>query len=140
PYKPVNSKTGNDNSSINKTKRTKIQDNYTILIVEDEEVNYLYLDILLGKFELNFETLHAKHGKEAVEICKENSEIDLVLMDMKMPIMNGFEATKLIKEFRPTLPIVAQTAYSVGCDDFISKPINKTNLKRIMNKYLIMKE
>jgi len=66
-----------------------------------------------------------------------------------MPIMTGFEATKLIKEFRPDLPIVAQTAYSTreekeqaflaGCDDFISKPISGETLKMIVNKYLIMK-
>ena len=79
-------------------------------------------------------------------MCRENSEIDFVLMDMKMPIMNGFEATKLIKEFRPDLPIVAQTAYSTreekgdallaGCDDFISKPISKETLNEAINKYL----
>jgi len=150
PYKLVISNTEKIKIDNEKENAGEKQEKYTILIVEDEDVNYLYLDILLGKFELNFETLHAKHGKEAVEMCKKNDEIDFVLMDMKMPIMNGFEATKLIKEFRPDLPIVAQTAYStndeqkqafsVGCDDFISKPINKENLKEIMNKYLIMKE
>jgi len=108
----------------------------------------LYIDILLKDFELNLKTLHAKHGKEAVEMCKEKNEIDFVLMDIKMPIMNGFEATKLIKEFRPDLPIVAQTAYStsdekkraflVGCDDFISKPISEETLNGIINKYLII--
>ncbi len=127
PYKPVNHKHGNDNSNTDKTETAKRQNKYTILIVEDEEVNYLYIDTLLEDFELNLRTLHAKHGKEAVEMCKKNSEIDFVLMDMKMPIMTGFEATKLIKEFRPDLPIVAQTAYSTreekgqaisaGCDD-----------------------
>ncbi len=147
PYKPVNHKHKNDNSNTDKTRTTKKQDKYTILIVEDEEVNYLYIDTLLEDFELNLRTLHAKHGKEAVEICKENTEIDFVLMDMKMPIMNGFEATKLIKKFRPNLPIVAQTAYSTrdekeqaftaGCDDFISKPISEETLSGIINKYLI---
>ena len=124
------------------------QDKYTILIVEDDEVNYLYINILLEKFELNLNILHAINGKIAVEICKENSEIDLILMDIKMPIMNGFEAIKMIKGFRPNLPIVAQTAYSskdekeqafsAGCDDFIIKPISKQSLHCITNKHLIM--
>ncbi|MEA3450932.1 MAG: response regulator [Bacteroidota bacterium] len=145
PYKPVkNSETLNlDNE---KAKITGKQDKYTILIVEDEEVNYLYIDTLLEDIELNLTTLHAKHGKEAVEMCKENAEIDFVFMDLKMPIMTGFEATKQIKEFRPDLPIVAQTAYSTrdekeqafsaGCDDFISKPISEETLSEIINKYL----
>ena len=149
PYKPVKSNTENNKADNDSEKTTKKQDKYTILIVEDEEVNYLYIDTLLEDFELNLITLHAKHGKEAVEMCKENTEIDFVLMDMKMPIMTGFEATKLIKEFRQNLPIVAQTAYSTrdekeqafsaGCDDFISKPISEETLNGIINKYLIIK-
>ncbi|OQY03127.1 MAG: hypothetical protein B6I20_05745, partial [Bacteroidetes bacterium 4572_117] len=81
-----------------------------------------------------------------LEICKENNGIDLILMDLKMPVMNGFEATSLIKEFMPDLPIIAQTAYStrtekqkaiaVGCDDFISKPIDEEVLKETISKYL----
>jgi len=148
PYKPVNSESVNSNTD--KELKIEIQDKYTILIVEDEEVNYLYIETLLeDEIEINCEAIHAKHGKEAVEICKENSEIDFILMDLKMPIMNGFEATKLIKEFRPDLPIVAQTAYTTnedkekaftaGCDDFISKPISEEKLNEIMNKYLITK-
>ena len=149
PYKPVNKTNLKSNSENNKGKVTEKQDRYTVLIAEDEEVNYLFLETLLEDFELNLRTLHAKDGKEAVEMCKENNEIDFVLMDMKMPIMNGFEATKLIKEFRSDLPIVAQTAYtrsdekerafSAGCDDFISKPISEGTLKEIINKHLIMK-
>jgi len=79
--------------------------------------------------------IRAVNGIEAVELCKSNPDIDLVLMDLKMPEMDGYEATVLIKEFRPELPIIAQTAYSAkadrskalacGCSDFISKPINK---------------
>jgi len=145
PYKPVLENTETSNYNINLGKHDK----YTILIVEDEEVNYLYLEILLEELEHNFKVLYAKHGQEAIEICKENTNIDLVLMDLKMPIMNGFDATKLIKKFRPCLPIVAQTAYSTkeekrqafsaGCDDFISKPISEKTLNRILNKNLITK-
>ena len=146
PYKSVQKQVDATTLSHQINKNMPKPEQYTILIVEDEEVNYLYIDTLLEDFELNLNTLHAKHGKEAIEMCKENSKIDLVLMDMKMPIMNGFEATKLIKEFRPNLPIVAQTAYSIssdrnkaflaGCNDFISKPIKEEILEDIIVKCL----
>ncbi len=112
PYKPVNSKIENGNSIPKKI--SPKEDIYIILIVEDEEVNYLYQGTLLEDLGLNLKTLQAKQEKEALDMCKKNTEIDFVLMDLKMPIMNGFEATKLIKEFRPNLPIVVQTAYSTG--------------------------
>ncbi|MRT94685.1 PAS domain S-box protein [Ancylomarina sp. 16SWW S1-10-2] len=150
PYKPVNIVPQRNNLDTVKEKSTTKQDKYTILIVEDEEINYLYIDILLRKFDLNLNVIHAKHGKEAVEICKDNDEINIILMDIKMPIMNGFEATKLIKEFRPNIPIIAQTAYtsekdrekvfSAGCDDFMSKPISNKILKEIIHKHLILGE
>ncbi|MDA3865805.1 MAG: response regulator, partial [Salinivirgaceae bacterium] len=147
PYKPVNEELSKDN---NKRKIIVKQDKYTILIVEDEEINYLYIETLLeDEIEINCNILHAKNGQEAVDICKGNSGINFVLMDIKMPIMNGFEATKLIKEFLPNLPIVAQTAYtadedkekafSAGCDDFISKPISEEMLNEMLNKYLMRK-
>ncbi len=125
------------------------QNKYLILIVEDEEVNYLYLEALIEEFEDYIKTIHAKHGQEAVKICKDNSDIDLVLMDIKMPVMNGYEATKLIKKIHPKLPIVAQTAYTTkedkdkakeaGCDNFISKPISGKTMNSIINKYLKVK-
>ncbi|WP_299527325.1 PAS domain S-box protein [uncultured Lutibacter sp.] len=122
----------------------------TILIAEDEEVNYLFLETLLrDSIKLDCTILHAKNGIEAVEICRNNSGINLVLMDIKMPHMNGFEATKLIKEMNPDLPIIAQTAYTtssdinksieVGCNDFISKPISKKTLNDILIKHLTSK-
>ncbi len=145
PYKPVDTDTINNISS--KEKLTEKQDKYTILLVEDEEVNHLYIETLIeNEIEIDCNTIHAKHGKEAVKICRENPEINLILMDLKMPIMNGFEATKLIRKFRPNLPIIAQTAYStseekeqalsIGCDDFISKPISEKTLNEIIIKYL----
>ena len=119
----------------------------TILIAEDEEINYLYLEAILEKkIDFNYTLIHAKNGKEAVEICNQNSNIDLVLMDIKMPIMNGHEATEKIKTIFPNLPVIAQTAYSTEadknlalehrCDDFISKPISKEQLMEIIYKYL----
>jgi CheY-like chemotaxis protein len=118
---------------------------YTILVAEDEAINFLFLEILLKKqIDLGYAIIHAKNGAEAVEICKKNYDINLVLMDLKMPVMDGFEAVKLIKEIRPKLPIVAQTAFSsiedkekvfaAGFNDFLSKPINKEALLDVINR------
>ena len=148
PYKPAKSHLSKPKSIDNTFKKIIQQKNNTILIVEDEEINYLYINTLLEDFNAKIITLHAKNGKEAIEICKTNPKINFVLMDLKMPIMNGFEATKIIKEFRHDLPIVAQTAYSTdeekkqavlaGCDDFISKPISKETLNKIIKNYLFV--
>jgi len=118
---------------------------YTILIAEDEAINFFFLEILLKKqIDLGCAIILAKNRAEAVEICKKNDDINLVLMDLKMPVMDGFEAVKLIKEIRPKLPIVAQTAFSsiedkekvfaAGFNDFLSKPINKEALLDVINR------
>jgi signal transduction histidine kinase len=144
PFNPVN---GNEKKEEKlETQVPKENSLKKILIAEDEEINYLYLSTLLDTFDLNIKVFHAKNGQEAIDICKEKGDVDLVLMDMKMPIVNGFRATKMIKDFLPNLPIVAQTAYStteekadafsVGCDDFISKPIGAEDLQRIIEKFL----
>ena len=142
PYKPVNlnTKTGQQKDRLLQQKQ------FTILIAEDDYINYLYIKTLLDDFDKKLKILRAKNGKEAIEICNKNNDIDLILMDLKMPIINGIEATKKIKQFRSDLPIVAQTAYSTkedknkaitaGCVDFISKPINKEILYKIINNYL----
>ena len=116
----------------------------TILIAEDNESNFLYLKELLGRYELNI--LYAADGKKTVEMCKANTDIALVLMDIKMPLLNGYEATKQLKKIFPQLPVIAQTAYAsnndrikakeVGCDDYISKPIRREVLYEILEKYL----
>jgi len=138
PYKPIYPQKNNSN----KNKQ------HTILIAEDEEVNFLYISTLLENIAPSSITLHAKNGQEAINICKETKQIDIILMDIKMPIMNGHDATKKIKEFRPNLPIIAQTAYttalekekafSFGCNDFISKPITEKALNQVIKKYLII--
>ena len=138
---PTNSKIDIENT-FNK------QNKFTILIVEDEEINYLYLEAIIEELDIVLKTFLAKDGRKAIEICEENPDIDLVLMDIKMPIMDGYKATTKIKEFRPNLPIIAQTAYSTKeykdrafsarCDDFISKPISEKTLINIINKYLII--
>lgn len=115
----------------------------TILIAEDEEYNYMFLDELLKNTGATI--IWAKNGVEAVEICKQSTPLDLILMDIKMPLMNGFEATKKIKPIRPGLPIIAQTAYAMaddkekakdaGCDNYITKPIDKSDLFTMIYQY-----
>ncbi len=122
-----------------KTVKKKLK-KMVILVVEDDEVNYLFLQTVLAKN--NLETIRALNGVEAVEICSTNKSIDLVLMDIKMPFMNGYEATRRIKKIRPDLPIIAQTAYAMqedrkkamqaGCDGYISKPIITTELMNLI--------
>jgi signal transduction histidine kinase len=112
--------------------------------VDDDDSSYDYLNAVLEMQEVN--TLRAKNGKEAIGYCKEKPAINLVLMDINMPVMNGYEATKAIKKFQPNLPIIAQTAYAIsgdrekalanGCDDYISKPLKKEELFMLLNKYL----
>lgn len=115
----------------------------TILIVEDEEINFYYIRETLNETRVKIE--HAKHGQSAIEACKNNPSIDLVLMDIKMPVMNGYDATSEIKAFRPELPIIAQTAYALqgerklsmqaGCDDYLPKPIRPDVLLNTIAKY-----
>ena len=91
------------------------------------------------------EILKAKSGNEAVEICRNNPDIDLILMDIQMPLMDGYEATRYIRQFNKKAIIIAQTAYSlstdrekaieVGCNDYIAKPINKDELLGLIQKY-----
>lgn len=117
--------------------------NRTILIVDDVNENYLFLKGLL--MHTNATILIAKNGKEAVDVCDEK-DIDLVLMDIRMPVMDGFEATKIIKAKHPDINIIAQTAFAssedklkclrLGCDDYISKPINYKKLFSIISNYL----
>ena len=119
-------------------------DEKTVLIVEDEINSHAYIEELLSK--INVKMLHAWDGKEAVEKVKSQSDISLVLMDIKMPIMDGYEATRLIKQFRPKLPVIAQTAYALssdkvqalknGFDGYISKPISIETLVESMAVFL----
>jgi hypothetical protein len=118
-------------------------EHHTILIVEDDFSSYLYLNTILTKHKAN--TIHAVDGLKAIEICK-NNDIDLVLMDIQLPEMDGYTATQKIKSFRKNIPIIAQTAHvleedktksiNAGCDDYISKPINKSELMEKMTKYI----
>ncbi|HBO73658.1 MAG TPA: hypothetical protein DD653_03080 [Marinilabiliales bacterium] len=118
--------------------------NKTILLAEDEEINFLFLFELLSKQEIKI--LHAQNGLEAVELCKTHLEIDLVLMDVKMPEMDGLQATREIRLTRPDLPVIIQSAYAMdsdreaaflaGATGFVSKPINKNILCEQIQKLL----
>ncbi|MCK4629951.1 MAG: response regulator [Bacteroidales bacterium] len=109
----------------------------TILIVEDENSNFLLLEAILKKTGANL--LHAWNGKQAIELLDENPDIDLCLMDLKMPIMDGFEATEKIRETGNTkLPVIALTAFSEmyqkeialekGFNMYMTKPLNRKAL------------
>ncbi len=116
----------------------------TILIAEDDRVCSLVLQMYLRSD--NITIMSAVNGQEAVELVKEHPEINLVLIDIKMPVMNGFDATRLIKKLRPELPVIAQTAFTskedrkkaekAGCDCVILKPINKKELLELIPELL----
>jgi len=114
-----------------------------ILLAEDDEVSYLYLkEIMTG---CGIELKWAQNGVQAVQICSDEKDLDLVLMDIKMPDMNGIEATKKIREIRPDLPVIAVTAFaknedrltaiSAGCNDFLSKPIKREDLMAVLARH-----
>jgi PAS domain S-box-containing protein len=119
--------------------------NLKILIVEDDEISYSFLTRVLQK--ISHEVLHAITGVQAVEACRNNPDLDLVLMDIRMPNMDGNEATRQIRQFNKDVIIIAQTAFAfsgdrekaieAGCNNYITKPINYILLKELINKYFI---
>lgn len=127
-----------DLENIPATKKLKV------LIVEDEEFSDTYLTIILK--EISNEILHSTTGIEAIEICKEHPDIDLILMDIKMSGMDGYDATMAIRKFNRDVIIIAQTAYAlegdkekaiaIGCNDYISKPVDKDKLLEIIAKHI----
>lgn len=119
-------------------------ENKCVLIAEDVETNFQLLRTILEPTKI--EIVWARDGEEAVKLCQVNGRVDLVLMDIQMPKMNGYEATAKIKELFPNVPVIAQTAYAMpndnikcleeGCDDYIPKPINSQLLLTKINKHL----
>lgn len=117
--------------------------NLNILIVEDDENSANYLKMLLS--DKNY-LLYATNGKEAVDVCKRNNDIDIILMDLKLPVLNGFRATSEIRTFNKDVIIIAQTAFAFesdkekalakGCNDFLTKPFTEKLLFETINKYL----
>ena len=115
-----------------------------ILIAEDDWTSFQYLSKMLSKSKVSI--IHAENGEQAVEFAKTIPDIDLILMDIRMPVMNGIDAARLIKQIRPDLPIIAQTAYafseekttilSTGFDEYLSKPLQYSKLNELIKKYL----
>jgi PAS domain S-box-containing protein len=126
-------------------KNMKQTDAPTILIAEDEDL--IFASIREELHDLNIELLHAKNEAEAIEMVKEYTQIGLVLMDIKMSAMNGLEATQKIKDLRPELPIISQSAHSMAteiiealaavCNKFLTKPIENKKLMGTLSAYLI---
>jgi len=116
----------------------------TILIVEDDQINYQLLEVVLKRTGVNL--LHAVTGMDAVRLCEEEQHIDLILMDVQLPEMNGFEAIKLIKQGHPDIPIIVQTANSMneeknradeaGCQGFMTKPISLNKFMSEVDKFM----
>lgn len=115
----------------------------TILVVEDDEISLEFLKELFDPYKINI--IEVINGKEAIEICKTNPDIDIVLMDVQLPVLNGRDAMKEIKKIRPDLPVIAQTAFAMsgdrekylkeGFNSYISKPINLQELISIVEEY-----
>lgn len=118
----------------------------TILIVEDEDFSQLFFEKSLKKTNANL--LFTKDGIEAIEMVMKNLDIDLVLMDIRLPRMDGIEATSKIKQINPEIPVIIQTAYAMdsalyeaqnsGCDGFITKPIDIRALLLILQEHLYL--
>jgi PAS domain S-box-containing protein len=116
----------------------------SLLVVEDIESNFKFIYAAL--FRTGIKILRAVDGLEALNMVNNNGEIDIILMDVNMPVMNGYEATAEIKKLRPELPVIAQTAYAMqgeaqksanaGCDAYLSKPVDLKSLFDVMSRYL----
>ena len=143
PCIPDISKTDNANKEDNATARNLWKDK-TILLAEDEEMNSLFIQTVLESTGITI--LRARNGLEAIDACKQNNDISLVLMDIRMPEMDGLTATRIIKKFRKDLPVIATTAFtldnnrkkclSAGSNDYLPKPIKKEHLITMISKYV----
>ena len=140
PYKQV------QKTKLKSKRKSKYQINakrLKVLIVEDDYVNFLYLEEVFKN--LDAIVLHAKSASESFKLIKQNPDVNIVLMDIKLPDMSGYEATKHLKQINPGLPVIAQTAYgmygdrekalSCGCDEYIAKPIKQEALVKLVLKH-----
>ncbi len=143
PYHSETNKNAIMSNETSKTGKSHPSKELKILIVEDDIVSENMLELMIEDYCKS--PLIAKNGLEAVQLCKENPDIDFVLMDIKMPELNGYEATKLIRQFNKDIIIFAQTAYALpgdreksiaaGCNDYISKPYSQAELTGLIDKY-----
>lgn len=115
-----------------------------ILIVEDEESNFVLVEAYLSKGKPMI--YHCDNGKDAIEYCRTNKDIDLILMDINMPELNGYEAASIIRGIIPDVPIIALTAYALdgdreksinaGCSEYLSKPLDQYVFLETVNRFL----
>lgn len=116
-----------------------------ILVAEDDSANYLFIESYLKR--TNSKVIWAKDGEQLLEIFKSEPAIDLILMDLRMPVLNGIEATRIIRNTHPDLPVIALTAHAfsddreksiqAGCNDFLAKPVKIEELSETLTKYLM---
>ena len=142
PYKPENTNFAESIKIIPEAEKENSVKNLKILIVEDDIISDLLISILIKRVSSSI--IKAGSGAEAIETCRKNPDIDLILMDIKMPEIDGYEATRQIRKFNKKVFIIAQTAYSLsgdrekaleaGCNDYISKPINLSVLNHLIKK------
>ncbi|TVR74688.1 MAG: response regulator [Marinilabiliales bacterium] len=139
PWQPAS-----ENEEVKTTLNIKGKENLKVLVAEDEESNFFLMQEILSGLDL--EILHAWNGKQAVDMVSQNSGISLVLMDIKMPIMGGLEATEQIKKKYPDLPVIAVTAHALsgdkeraleaGCDEYMTKPVSVSALTGAVSRHL----
>ncbi|WP_346854693.1 PAS domain S-box protein [uncultured Draconibacterium sp.] len=132
-----------EDTHINQSNKMGSNAKLNILIAEDDENSYLHLSILLNQYARNI--IRKTNGADTVEYFKNNPDVDIILMDVKMPVMDGYQATREIRKFNSEVVIIAQTAYalegdnlkalSAGCNDYITKPIKTEVLTSALNKY-----
>lgn len=122
--------------------KPKIPTGLKVIVAEDDKISFFFLNYILEG--ISAKILHATNGMKAIELVKENPDTDIVLMDSKMPVLNGIDAVKEIRKFNPDVYIIAQTAYAIddyksktleaGCNNYIEKPVNKDKLLEIISE------
>lgn len=143
PFNSINKSIGDKKHEITSNQAADTIKKIKVLIVDDDESSAMFMSVLLKKNAK--EILTAQNGLEAVEMYHNNTDLDLIMMDMKMPVMDGFEATRQIRQFDKNVIIIAQTAYGLsgdrekaidaGCNDYISKPVSASNLIKLLFMY-----
>lgn len=133
---------------INKSVESNINHNYKILVVEDDDIGYMLLHEILSSYPVKL--VRAIDGQEAIDnFQNDKSAFDLVLMDIRLPKVNGYVATRQIKKINPSIPIIAVTAYAhsqgiidcfnSGCDEFIAKPFDIKRIVKVVENYLVLR-
>ena len=119
-------------------------ENKTVMVVEDENINFRFIEEILKRTKAK--VIRAKNGIEAINIARSTPSLDMILMDIKLPLVDGYEATRQIRNFNKKVPIIAQTAFALagekeksknaGCDDYLAKPLRINELLEKMSFFL----